>query len=234
MRVSPLLLFHICAGFVVLLSGAAAMLFRKGSHRHIIAGNIFVISMMGLSTTGTYLGFVKHHILNTLMGILAFYLVATAWFAARRKSRETRIFDQGALLVPLAVGVTLIAFGVAVAGRLVLKHGYPAAVYLVFGSMALVFAAGDVRMLIRGSLFGAHRIARHLSRVCYALFIAAASFFLGQQQVFPAALRKTGLLFLLSIIPLILMIFWLFRVRFTNAYERNSMPRRGDVYSLRT
>src|SRR6266850_7573533 len=36
---------------------------------------------------------------------------------------------------------------------------------------------------------------------------------------------KNVLLFL-GILPLILMIFWLFRVRFTNAYKGKSMPRR--------
>jgi hypothetical protein len=33
-------------------------------------------------------------------------------------------------------------------------------------------------------------------------------------------------------LPLILLIFWLFRVRFTNAYQGKSMPREGDVFSL--
>ena len=234
MGLSPLLLFHICAGFVVFLSGAAAMLFRKGSRRHAIAGDVFVISMLALSTTGTYLGIVKQHVLNTVMGVLAFYLVVTAWLTARRRSGETGLFDWGALLFPLAVGATLIAFGVAVATRLVLKHGYPAAVYLVFGFAALLFAAGDVRMLTRGSLFGRQRIARHLSRMCFALFIAAASLFEGQPQVFPPVLRQTGLLLLASSIPLILMIFWLFRVRVPKAYQKIAAARGGDVYSLRT
>ncbi len=31
-----------------------------------------------------------------------------------------------------------------------------------------------------------------------------------------------------------LLIFWLIRVRFTNAYKRMSMPRAGHVYSLGT
>jgi hypothetical protein len=43
---------------------------------------------------------------------------------------------------------------------------------------------------------------------------AAAMVFLGQQQVFPAALRKTAVLFVPAMLPLILMIFWLVRVRF--------------------
>jgi hypothetical protein len=37
MRPSPLLIFHISVGFVTLLSGAVALVFRKGSHRHKLA-----------------------------------------------------------------------------------------------------------------------------------------------------------------------------------------------------
>ena len=57
---------------------------------------------------------------------------------------------------------------------------------------------------------------------------------LGQQQVFPAFLRRTNVLFVPAVLPLIWMIFWLIRVRFTNAYKRKSLPSSGHVYSLRT
>jgi uncharacterized membrane protein len=234
MRPSPLLLFHICSGLVALLSGAAAMWLQKGSRRHIIAGNIFVISMLALSTTGSFMGWVKHHLLNVAMGALAFYLVATAWLTARRKSKDAGIFDCCAFLVPVAIGSILVSFGIAVANRPVIQHGYPAAVYLIYGSVALLFAAGDVRMLRSDGLSGAHRIARHLSRMCFALFVAATSIFQGEPQVFPEALRKSGLLFLPSIVPLIVMICWLFRLRFTGAYAKMSLTRGSGIGSLRT
>ena len=235
MRFSPVLLFHICAGILGLLSGAVAMSFRKGSHRHRVAGNVFVISMLSLSASGAYLGFIKHQMLNGLMGVLTFYLVATAWLTARRRDGEAGIFDLGALMVSLAVGAGLVTYGLEAANSQTgSKDGYPAGAYFTFGSVALLFAAGDVRMLVRGGVSGAQRVARHLGRMCFALFIAAGSLFLGQQQVFPALLRKTNVLFLPSILPLMLMIIWLFRVRFTKAYKRQSMPRGGDVYSLRT
>jgi hypothetical protein len=75
-------------------------------------------------------------------------------------------------------------------------------------------------MLVRGGSSGAARIARHLWRMCFAFFIASASIFLARQQLFPAVLRRTGALILLSFLPLILMIFWLVRIRFANAYKR--------------
>ena len=79
--------------------------------------------------------------------------------------------------------------------------------------------ASDARMLWRGGIFGTQRLARHLWRTCFALFIATASIFLARPQLFPALLTKTHVLFLLGILPLLLMVFWLVRVLFTKAFK---------------
>jgi hypothetical protein len=104
------------------------------------------------------------------------------------------------------------------------------------GSVMLLAAAGDVRMVVRGGVFGAKRIARHLWRMCFGLFIAAGSFFLGPSnrplrllstvglgQHLSPALFSTTLYFILTLLPLVLLIFWVVRVRFTNAYNGKSM-----------
>jgi hypothetical protein len=177
----------------------------------------------------------KHQMNNVFGGVLAFYLVTTAWATGRRRDGETSIFDWGALLVALAVGAIILTYGFKVANSPTRpKDGIPAGMYFFLGSVALLSAAGDVRMLVRGGVFGVHRIARHLWRMCFSLFIATGSFFLGQQQVFPRWLRKTNVLFLPAILPLILLIFWLFRVLLTNAYKRKLGPSSGDVHSLPT
>ena len=72
--------------------------------------------------------------------------------------------------------------------------------------------------------FGRQRITRHLWRMCYGLFIATGSFFLGQQQVFPAFLRGTIFLTLLALLPLPLLIYWLLRVRFSKGYMNQLSP----------
>jgi len=114
-----------------------------------------------------------------------------------------------------------------------LKYGYPAGPYFFLGSVAVLATAGDVRMLVRGGISGKQRIARHLWRMCFALFIAAASIFMARQRLFPDLMRKTGALLFLSFLPLMLMIFWLVRVRFANAYKRMSIPTSADAHSLR-
>src|SRR6266568_2795574 len=111
----PLLVLHICAGILGLLSGAAAISFRKGSRQHVLAGNIFVVSMMGMSTAGACLALMKHQMNNVFGGVLAFYLVTTAWATARRRDGKTSSFDWGALLVALAVGTAIVSYGVQAA-----------------------------------------------------------------------------------------------------------------------
>lgn len=222
---SPLLFFHIVAGTLGMLSGFVAVFLRKGSRRHGLAGNIFVIAMLVLSASGVFLAVMKSQPGNILGGTLTFYLVATAWMTARRRDGEPGIFDWGALLVVLGVAVCQITFGLEAAfSPTGLKYDYPPWPYFFLGSVAVLAVTGDVRMLVRNGISGTQRIARHLWRMCFALFIAASSIFLARQQLFPAVFRQIGLLYLLSFLPLILMIFWMVRVRFASAFKPAASP----------
>jgi hypothetical protein len=228
----PILVFHISAGVLGLLSGAVAIAFRKGSRGHRVAGNVFVFSMLGMAAAAAYLAFLKHEMGNFLGGVFTLYLVTTAWLTAKRGDGETSIFDWGLLLLPLAIGAASVSYGLEAAhSQTGLKDGYSAGFYFFSGALALLAAAGDVRVLVRGGVSGIQRLTRHLWRMCYGLFVATGAFFLGQQQVFPAFLRKANVLLVPAFLPLLLMIFWLFRVRLTKAY---TMPRGSDVYSLPT
>jgi hypothetical protein len=218
---SFILPLHIIAGTLGMLSGFVAVFLLKGSRRHGLAGNVFVIAMLCLSASGVYMALLKSQAGNVLGGTLTFYLVATAWLTARRKGGEPGIFDWGALLVVAAVGAVEMTYGLEAAiSQTGLKYGYPPGPYFFMGSVALLAATGDVRMLVRGGIAGTQRLARHLWRMCFALFIAAASIFLARQHLFPTVLQKAGVLVFLSFLPLLLMIFWLLRVRFANAYKR--------------
>jgi hypothetical protein len=217
---SPILLLHIIAGTLGMLSGFVAVFLLKGSRRHGRAGNVFVVAMMILSASGTYMAIMKHQPGNILGGTLTFYLVTTAWVTARRREGAPGMFDWGALLVVLALAVVEVTLGLQAAmSPTGLRYEYPAGPYFFLGSIAVFATVGDVRMLVRGGIAGTQRLARHLWRMCFALFIAAASIFLARQQIFPAVFRRTGVLWFLSFLPLMLMIFWLIRVRFANAYK---------------
>jgi len=227
---SPLLPVHISAGVVGILSGTAAMSFRKGSPRHALAGKIFVIAMIIMASSAVYLAFMKQQMGNVLGGTFAFYLVTTAWLTARRGDGETSLFDWGALLIPLLVGIGLWISGLQVVyGHARSTDGIPVGMHFFMGSVMLLAAAGDIRMLVRGGVFRAKRIVRHLWRMCFGLFVATGSFFLGQQQVFPAWLRKTNVLFVPALLPLVLLIFWLFRVWFTSTYRKKPLVAQSEA-----
>src|SRR5437867_11307834 len=107
MLCSPLLPVHITTGAVGILSGTAAMSFRKGSPRHALAGKIFVIAMMTMASSAVYLAFMKHQMGNVLGGTFAVYLMTTAWLTAKRGDGETSLFDWSVLaLWLLRVGST--------------------------------------------------------------------------------------------------------------------------------
>jgi hypothetical protein len=189
------------------------MSFRKGTRRHRVAGNVFFVAMLVMGSSAAYLG-------NVVGGLLACYLVATAWLTARRREGETSLFDWPAFLFALAVGILLVTHGVRLAtGAVEPTPGVPVGMIFFLGSVALLAATGDLRMLVRGGVFGRQRIVRHLWRMCFSFFIATGSFFIGQPQVFPAFIRRSNLLFVPGILPLVLLIFWFFRVRFTKAYK---------------
>lgn len=229
MTSSPLVFFHIWAALIGISFGSGALFFRKGSRLHRAAGNVFFISMLTMSASAAYMAaFVKPEMINVLAGILTFYLVATAWVTIRRKPGETGLFEIGAMLAASATGIGGLIFGLeAVNSARGLKDGFPAAAYFGFGSVALCFAGSDIRMLVRGGVSGAPRIARHLWRMSFALLIATASLFLGQQKMFPKGVRGTKALFVPVVVIIVAMIYWMIRIRFTNA--RKKVPEAAGV-----
>src|SRR5262249_47450040 len=143
-------------------------------------GKVFVASMLTMAVGATYLAILKHEPGNIGGGILTFYLILTAWLTARRLDGTTNKFDWVALLIPSALGALTWFSGVE---KLRIPgpptDGVPAGMNFFLGSVMLLAAAGDVRMLLRGGVVGPTRIARHLWRMCFGLFIATGSFFLG-------------------------------------------------------
>jgi uncharacterized membrane protein len=222
---TPLLALHIAAGVMGLLSGTAAMVFRKGSRRHGLAGDVFVVSMLTMAACAVWLAILKHQPGNVVGGVFTFYLVATAWMTARRRDGSTSLFDWAALMIPLLGGTILWISGVELArSHVTATDGVPVGIRFFMGSVMLLAAAGDLRMMVVGAVTGGRRIVRHLWRMCFGLFIATGSFFLGQQQVFPVFVRGSNVLFVLAILPLVLMIFWLIRVRFKNGIGGKAGP----------
>jgi hypothetical protein len=211
-----LLPIHIIAGLIAIVAGYVAVFALKGAKLHRKTGTVFVYSMLVLGATGAMLG-------NVGGGLLAAYFAGTALLTVRERDRSFHWIDAAATLVAVAIGALTLKRGIDVLnsprGNL---NGVPWGMFFFLGTVALLAALGDIRAMWVGGLKGKHRIARHLWRMCFSLFIAAGSFFLGQAQVFPKPIRIYPLLAIPALLPLVLLIYWLVRVLFTKWYLRRA------------
>jgi hypothetical protein len=226
---SPVLIIHIIGGFVAVLAGFTALFARKGARLHRKSGAIFVVAMLIMAAGGAYAAYVKSQTFNVFAGSITFYLVATGALTVQRKEKETGKADYAFLLIALATGITSLSMATS---RVASKGAGSATPYFIFATIALLCSAGDVRMLIRGGLSGAQRMLRHVWRMCFSLFIAAGSFFLGtasdpafkkaglRARLFTHAIRQTHLPEIPIYILIALTIFWLIRVRYSNMYRK--------------
>jgi uncharacterized membrane protein len=224
-----LTLFHVAAGSIALLAGGAALVVRKGGRLHAKAGTAFFAAMLAMAGTGAIIAALKPERGTAVIGIFTCYLVATAWWAARRREGRAGGFERAGLAVALACAAAMLSFGVLASaspgGRF---DSLPAAAHYPFALIAALAAGLDLNFLWRGRLERQQRIARHLWRMCAALAIAASSFFLGQQDEFPDSWRGLAIWFVPPFAVLAAMIFWLLRVRFSAAWGR-AVPDRNSV-----
>lgn len=215
MRLSPLLIIHICGGIVGLLTGTVAMAVRKGGRWHRVAGQVFVGGMLSLAASGAVMAYVRSEPPNIIAGLITIYMVTTAWFTGRHRDGRTGAFNWLALIAALAFEAYLWPLAVLALNRPHrMMNGVPAVMAFFVGTVMLLAAVGDVRLLVRGGIAGVQRIGRHAWRMSFGLFIASGSFFLGQQQVFPVRWRGSIALMVLGLFPLALLVFWAVRLRF--------------------
>lgn len=95
-------------------------------------------------------------------------------------------------------------------------NGVPFIMLLFIGTVMTIAAAGDVRVMWSGPLRGGPRLARHLWRMCFGLFIAAGSFFSIQARVakvLPEPFTTPAMRLLPIALVFIAMFYWLWRVR---------------------
>jgi hypothetical protein len=155
--------------------------------------------------------------INVLAAVLTFYWVSTGWLAARHLDHRRGVIEILLLVVAIGAGLAGLSLGV--------KAASGAEPYTVFGSLALLSAALDVRVWVRG-VSGAHRIARHLWRMSAAFIVTTTSLFLGNpgNTLLPRFIFTTELALVPPLMLLAAMIFWLIRVLRRRRGSRSATP----------
>ena len=196
---------HIIGGVVALAGGYVALAAAKGSTLHRTSGRVFVGAMLVMALTGVLVAIATGSAISVVAGLLTFYFVTTGLLTVRRGPRDTRI-DRAAMMFAFSVALGAFTSGVASAG----PETAPA---FIFGIVGLLAARGDRQLLHAGAIEASQRIGRHLWRMCFAMWVAAASFFWGPRGRVPEPLRIPALQALAVLLPVAVMIYWLWRLR---------------------
>ena len=104
------LVFHILAGSTALLSGAAALYFRKGSRDHARAGTLFFGAILAMTASALAMASVERERETAAVAVLTGYLVLTSWWTARHRNGKAGWFERVAVAVPAVLSVVLLQF----------------------------------------------------------------------------------------------------------------------------
>ncbi len=204
-----------------MIFGFLALAAAKGATLHRRSGLLFVYAMLTMGISGAILALHKSLTnVNALGGFTSVYFVITALTTVRPVSAGTRRLNLVALLAALAIAIIEIGVGFkALASSSGSIGGAPFFMFFFLATVTALAAAGDLRWLRPVALPPASRLARHLWRMCFALFIAAGSFFSVRARVakiLPEPFTTPTMRALPILLVFLSMFYWLWRVRSRN------------------
>ena len=206
---------HFAAGLVAIVAGTVALSVAKGGWLHKQSGSVFTWAMIALGLTAAGIGTYEQRPSQVFAGLLAAYLVFSALTTVKPLPGIGRRVDVALMMLAFAYAAASLYGGVTEwLDPTVKVIGRPRVVPpLVIGAVMLLAAIGDLRAIRAGGLRGSRRLARHLWRMCFGLFVATGSFFLGQMKFIPESVRIMPLLLLLAFAPILFLFYWMWRVR---------------------
>ncbi len=226
-----LLPIHVIAGGSAIVLGAIALVASKGGFVHRRSGLLFVYAMLTMGGSGALLA-LRHSWTdpNVMGGVMSAYFVVTALTAVRDQSEWASRLNAAALAVAIGlVGVDIVLAVSAYNRPHHMLNGVPFVMPLFLAVITTLAAAGDLRVIRRGPLRSGPRLARHLWRMCFALFIAAGSFFSIEARVakiLPAPFTAPMMRALPILLVFAAMFYWLWRIR-----GRRALPFRVSQYA---
>ena len=110
-----LLVIHIAAGSVALLTALAALVTAKGGAWHVRAGRVYAIGMTLIFLTAVPLAILGADVFLLLIAFFSMYLVFAGWRFARNRSRRPQPVDWAGVGIMGLTGLAMWGYAVALA-----------------------------------------------------------------------------------------------------------------------
>ena len=161
-----LLVIHITAGSIALLTAFVALVTAKGGVIHIRADRVYAIGMSVIFLTAVPLAALGADVFLLLIAFFSFYLVFAGWRFARNSSRRAQPVDWIAVAIMGLTGLGMWAYAVVLG----LSSSGQWMTMLVFGSIAVALSVADGLFFIQGRSANRRpaayrRIQRHLTNM---------------------------------------------------------------------
>ncbi|MGI9325516.1 MAG: hypothetical protein ACR2PZ_09880 [Pseudomonadales bacterium] len=200
---------HVGAATLALVAGAVALCARKGAKAHKQSGYVFVASMIVMAIPAGLVSYTTGKPFDVLSSILTCYMVLTGLLAFRMSAKRASIALMS--LAGLCIsGYVAVEIGTIVTD--VRDTDAPVGAGYVFATILGLALWGDFRGLSQ-SLSPQQVRIRHLWRMSFGLFMATGNLFGVRPHLFPDWMQDSGVLVLLAIAPLLVMVYWRFRLR---------------------
>ena len=159
---------HIIIGIVGLVAGVIALLTKKGSQPHILAGRTFAICVVIVSITSAVLLSVRMIPPLMMAAMTTVYAVGTAILALRAATPSVKKMEYG---LSIAEGIVIAVF-VYMSVPHVMQGNIPPIGPLVILAIPTILLVGDFNFYRNPDQRARLRVLRHMSRMIWALIVA--------------------------------------------------------------
>lgn len=199
MDIFKILLFvHIVGGSLSLLSGAYILLTRKGGKKHSRLGNVYFICMLTASLVALPMSYIHPNYFLFIIGVFTSYmLISGKRYQTKKTVAHVTAVDWILTLVMLVFGLLFVGFG----AFNMYKSNYFGIVFLVFGSIGLLFVYQDKLNFTGKSPIENYGLTTHLQRMTGSYIASATAFLVVNNNILPSIIA--WLLPTILLVPLI-------------------------------
>ena len=176
-----LLIIHILAGTVALMSAALAVSSAKGKKFHVLSGRTYFWSMVTIFLTAIPMSVTSNNVFLFLIAIFSFYLAFAGMRFARNRNGAPSIIDWLAIGLMVFSGICMWLL----AAIYFVNKNPQYITLMIFGLIAVILGYTDFRSYKNKTATGKQRISRHLTNMMGGTIAVITAFLVTNVNIEP-------------------------------------------------